>query len=52
MKLILTAVVFGALALATLYLPNMSMGHPLTVAALDSKGFFDNADRFGGGSNG
>jgi hypothetical protein len=61
MKLILTSVVFGALAcahwvmtlaLATLYLPNMSMGHPLTVAALDSKGFFGNADRFGGGSNG
>jgi hypothetical protein len=52
MKLILTSVVFGALGLATLYLPNMSMGHPLTVAALDSKGFFDNADRFGGGSNG
>jgi hypothetical protein len=52
MKLTLTAVVFGALALATLYLPNMSMDHPLRVAGLDSKGFFDNADRFGGGSNG
>jgi hypothetical protein len=47
MKLILIAVVFGALGLATPYLPNMSMGYPLTFAALDSKGFFDNVDRFG-----